>query len=60
MVLCTNCNEVSELSIPKGVRIVDYLTQGGKCNQCGCESLQQYSGGKKDKNESSGGSWLKK
>ncbi len=42
-VKCKNCGEFSQLSIPKGITIDNYLIDDmSKCPMCGCNTLKRY------------------
>ena len=35
-VLCSNCNFASEIKVPKGISVVDFIKEGScKCDNCG-------------------------
>ena len=48
-VICTNCDELTEANIPKGMLVVDFLKDKGRCNNCGTISLRRYFGNKPEK-----------
>jgi rRNA maturation protein Nop10 len=40
---CSNCGEVQEISIPKGITIDNFFKDGnGKCISCGCATLNKF------------------
>ena len=42
-VICSNCDSASEIQVPKGIKISEYLnTSGAICSHCGCSgTLEQ-------------------
>jgi hypothetical protein len=39
---CTNCLQIMELSVPKGVTIEEFLgRESAKCKFCGCSTLKK-------------------
>lgn len=39
---CRNCNEIFEVSIPKGIPIDKYFKEeAGVCTSCGCQTLER-------------------
>jgi len=44
-VVCTNCGDFMEVSIPKGMTIEDYLlSEKAKCTNCGCNTIRKAEG----------------
>jgi hypothetical protein len=42
-VVCENCNEFSEVDVPKGVLVKDFLSSNAsKCPFCGCTALKRH------------------
>jgi Zn ribbon nucleic-acid-binding protein len=40
---CSNCSEVQEVSVPKGMTIENFFKDGdGKCSSCGCATLIKF------------------
>jgi transcription elongation factor Elf1 len=55
---CSNCGEVQEISVPKGITINNFFKDGmGKCLNCGCSSLEHLKpqGAPKAQGDSSSG-----
>lgn len=39
---CTNCFNIQDVRIPKGVTVENYFKESGKCNSCGCRTLIKF------------------
>lgn len=46
---CSNCNEVSEIRIKKGITIKEYFAYHGRCPNCGCNMISGKMGTDRDR-----------